>query len=71
MQDRCVRATVDDAFSHDYRVIIPEECVADRAEVPHQVNLFDMEMISADVLPLREVVAHLESCDRGLYAPRV
>jgi nicotinamidase-related amidase len=61
----CVRATVDDAFSHDYRVIIPEECVADRAEVPHQVNLFDMEMISADVLPLREVLAHLESRDRG------
>ena len=67
----CVRATVDDAFSHYYRVVIPEECVADRAEVPHQVNLFDMDMISADVLPLREVVAHLESCDRGLDAPRV
>jgi hypothetical protein len=52
-------------------VVIPAECVADRAEVPHQVNLFDMEMTSSDVLPLREVVAHLESCDRGLYAPRV
>ncbi len=65
----CVRATVDDAFSHDYRVIIPEECVADRAEVPHQVNLFDMDMISADVVPLREVVTRLKSSDRQLYAP--
>jgi maleamate amidohydrolase len=63
----CVRATVDDAFSHDYRVIIPEECVADRAEVPHRVNLFDMEMISADVLPLEQVLAHLRAVDPALY----
>jgi nicotinamidase-related amidase len=64
----CVRATVDDAFSHDFRVIIPEECVADRAEVPHRVNLFDMDMISADVMPLRDVVARLEPVDLRLDA---
>jgi maleamate amidohydrolase len=63
----CVRATVDDAFSYDYRVIIPEECVADRAEVPHRVNLFDMEMISADVLPLAEVLERLGGLDRTAY----
>lgn len=60
----CVRATVDDAFSYDYRVIIPRECVADRAEVPHRVNLFDMEMISADVLPLEEVLEHVRGLER-------
>jgi nicotinamidase-related amidase len=64
----CVRATVDDAFSYDYRVIIPEECVADRAEVPHQVNLFDMDMISADVLPLAQVLRHLSSLHPAAYA---
>jgi maleamate amidohydrolase len=63
----CVRATVDDAFSYDYRVIIPAECVADRAEVPHQVNLFDMDMISADVLPLEQVLRHLSSLDPAAY----
>ena len=63
----CVRATVDDAFAHDYRVIIPVECVADRAEVPHRVNLFDMEMISADVLPLDEVLKYLGGLDRAVY----
>ena len=63
----CVRATVDDAFSYDYRVIIPEECVADRAEVPHRVNLFDMEMISADVIELEEVLRHLREVDRVTY----
>jgi maleamate amidohydrolase len=67
----CVRATVDDAFSYDYRVIIPEECVADRAEIPHRVNLFDMEMISADVLPLDDVLEHLRGLDRAVYARTV
>ncbi|PYM61818.1 MAG: hypothetical protein DME11_22090 [Candidatus Rokuibacteriota bacterium] len=66
-----MRATVDDAFSYDYRVIIPEECVADRAEVPHRVNLFDMEMISADVVPLDAVLAHLRGLDRAVYAGAV
>src|SRR5579862_1609902 len=35
----CVRATAVDAASYDYYVIIPEECVADRAMTPHNVNL--------------------------------
>jgi maleamate amidohydrolase len=48
-------------------VIIPEECVADRAEVPHRANLFDMEMISADVLPLEEVLRYLSGLDRAAY----
>src|SRR2546425_5843581 len=66
----CVRATVDDAFSYDYRVIIPEECVADRAEVPHRVNLFDMEMISADVVPLDEALKHLLCRGEWTWAPQ-
>ncbi len=64
----CVRATVDDAFAYNYRVIIPVEAVADRAEVPHQVNLFDMDMISADVMPLHAILAYLRELDRALYA---
>ena len=56
----CVRATVIDAFSYNYRVIVPEECVADRASIPHKVNLFDMHMKYADVVPLDKVVAYLE-----------
>ena len=54
----CVRATVVDAFSHNYRVIVPLECVADRSATSHQVNLFDMDMKYADVVPLAEVLAH-------------
>ena len=57
----CVRATVVDAFSLNYRVIVPEECVADRVVIPHKVNLFDMQMKYADVLPLAQVIKLLES----------
>jgi maleamate amidohydrolase len=55
----CVRATVEDGFAYNYRVIVPIECVSDRAEVPHQVNLFDMGMLTADVIPLELVVDYL------------
>jgi len=55
----CVRATVIDAFSHNYRVIVPLECVADRSETSHQVNLFDIDMKYGDVTPLAEVLTHL------------
>lgn len=57
----CVRATVVDAFSYNYRVIVPLECVADRSDVSHQVNLFDMDMKYADVLPLEDILRHLRA----------
>jgi len=49
---------VVDAFSHNYRVVVPIECVADRSATSHQVNLFDMDMKYADVLPLADVLVH-------------
>ncbi len=55
----CVRATVVDGFSHNYHVLVPEECVADRGELSHKVNLFDMQMKYADVVPTAEAVAYL------------
>lgn len=57
----CIRASVIDAFSHGFRVIIPEECVGDHDPQTHAANLGDMGRRYADVLPLGEVLAHLES----------
>lgn len=57
----CIRATVIDAFSYNYMVIIPEECVADRGQLSHKVNLFDMHMKYADVVSLEKVLNYLES----------
>lgn len=55
----CVRATVVDAFSYNYRVIIPQECCGDRAVVSHKVSLFDMHMKYADVVSLEAVLEYL------------
>jgi maleamate amidohydrolase len=52
----CVRATVVDGLSRGYRVIVPEECVADLHESPHFANLYDMHKKYADVLPLKQVI---------------
>ncbi len=45
----CVRATVVDAFSYNFRVLVPHDACYDRAEVIHQVNLFDLGQKYADV----------------------
>ena len=57
----CVRATVVDAFSYNYRVIVPEECVADRCQAAHQINLFDIDSKYGNVNPLDDVLAYLET----------
>jgi maleamate amidohydrolase len=55
----CVRATVIDAFSYQYKVIIPEECVFDRGITSHAINLFDMQQKYADVISTEEVIEEL------------
>lgn len=55
----CVRATVVDASSHRLRVTVVQECVFDRTEAAHAINLYDMSQKYADVLPLVEVEAYL------------
>lgn len=57
----CVRATVLDAFSLNYRVIVPEDATFDRGSVSHAVNLFDMHQKYADVMSSRDVTSAVES----------
>ena len=61
----CVRATVVDAFSYNFIVVVPEECVGDRGVVSHKVSLFDMHMKYADVVPLTEVLDYLNAVSSG------
>jgi maleamate amidohydrolase len=56
----CVRATVVDGKSYRFKVIVAEECVFDRDEAPHAINLFDMDQKYADVLPLADVLEYLD-----------
>jgi nicotinamidase-related amidase len=57
----CVRASVVDGTTYRFRMIVAEECVFDRHEACHAINLFDMNQKYADVLPLDEVVKYLRS----------
>ncbi|HEY0120452.1 MAG TPA: isochorismatase family protein [Rhizobium sp.] len=54
----CVRATAVDALSRSYRVIVPEECVADLHESPHFANLYDLLKQYAAVVSIGEVLGH-------------
>ncbi len=65
----CVRDTVLDAFSHNFRVIVPVEAVCDRGPTSHKVTLFDIHMKYGDVLPLAEVREYLETVRRPAAAP--
>ncbi len=55
----CVRATVVDAMSHDFRTIVARDCVGDRSLGAHEANLFDMEQKYADLMDSQEIVAAL------------
>ena len=56
----CIRASVIDAFSYGFRVIVPEPCVGDVEEGPHRDNLRDVGRRYADVVTLEEVLDHIE-----------
>ena len=55
----CVRASAVGALSHGYRTIVPEECVADKHEIPHFANLCDIMLKYGDVEPFAAVEAWL------------
>ena len=55
----CVRASVIDSCSHNFRTIVVSDCVGDRAHGPHEANLFDMEQKYADVAASERVMQRL------------
>jgi nicotinamidase-related amidase len=65
----CVRASVIDAFSYNYRVAVVEECVFDRGQASHKINLFDMNAKYADVISLKEALEYIAALPETLYAP--
>jgi nicotinamidase-related amidase len=63
----CVRATVVDAFSYNYRVAVIEECTVDRGEASHAIGLFDMHQKYADVVSVATTLAYLAALPDGLF----
>jgi maleamate amidohydrolase len=57
----CVRGSVVDAFSYNYKVAVPSDAVYDRSPVVHEVNLFDMAQKYADVSTTAELLTALRA----------
>jgi nicotinamidase-related amidase len=63
----CVRATVVDAFSSNYRATVVEEGCFDRSQASHALSLCDMHAKYADVVKLEEALAYVRSLPEGLF----
>jgi nicotinamidase-related amidase len=59
----CVRATVFDSASYNFRTIVAGDAVFDRLAISHAISLFDMDRQFADVVTSEEVIAALRKGD--------
>lgn len=58
----CVRASVVDAVQSGFNVLVPGDCCGDRAQAPHDANLYDMHQKYADVTDAADILAWLKTC---------
>ena len=58
----CIRASAVDSMQHGFHTVVVRDAVGDRAETPHEVNLFDIDAKYGDVVSSGEVLGYL----RGL-----
>jgi maleamate amidohydrolase len=65
----CVRATAIDLLQYGFPTLVPRECVGDRAQAPHDANLFDIQAKYADVVPLEDALAYVENVTSTVTAP--
>lgn len=59
----CVRSSCVDAFAYNFRILLPHDACYDRAEVIHQVNLFDLGQKYTDVTSTNEALELLATLD--------
>jgi maleamate amidohydrolase len=63
----CVRATVVDAFSHNYRVAMVEEGCFDRSQASHAMSLCDLGAKYADIVKAEEVLSYFDTLSPGMF----
>jgi maleamate amidohydrolase len=63
----CVRATVVDGFSHNFRVSLVEEGCFDRGEASHAITLWDLNAKYADIVGLQDVIRYVDGLPEGLF----
>ena len=64
----CVRATAIDLLQYGWPTLVPRECVGDRAQAPHEANLFDIQAKYADVVSVDEALEYLEGVPEAVTA---
>lgn len=55
----CVRATAVDLLQYGWPAIVPRDCVGDRAQAPHEANLFDIQAKYGDVVSLDDALDYV------------
>jgi nicotinamidase-related amidase len=65
----CIRATAIDLLQYGFPTLVPRECVGDRAQSPHDANLFDIQAKYADVVSLEDALAYVESVGAAVATP--
>jgi nicotinamidase-related amidase len=63
----CVRATVLDAFSNNYRVTVVEDACFDRSQASHAISLCDMHAKYADVHPSADALSYFAQYPPGQF----
>jgi maleamate amidohydrolase len=63
----CVRATVVDAFSYNYRVAMVEEGCFDRSQASHAMTLCDLGAKYADIVKTDEVLTYFDTLPAGMF----
>ena len=61
----CVRATCIDSISHGFVTLVVSDAVGDRADGPHQANLFDMSAKYADLLTTQDAIKYFNDTNTG------
>ena len=57
----CVRASAVDSLQHGFHTVVVREGVGDRAQGPHEANLFDMDAKYCDVESEHNVLTYLST----------
>ncbi|WP_345252031.1 isochorismatase family protein [Pigmentiphaga soli] len=63
----CVRATVIDAFSLNFRSTVVEQACFDRCQASHAIALFDLNCKYADVVATQEVLDYADTLPADLF----
>ena len=60
----CVRASAIDSMQYGFHTVVVRDAVGDRAQTPHEVNLFDIDAKYGDVVSSGEVLDYLRGLGR-------